>query len=66
MAIGSSNTALAHDGTDDGFSDVDVLNFALTLEHLEYTIYCDRLEWFDTKDFKKAKIPYECLWEQDS
>lgn len=56
MAIGSSNTALAHDGTDDGFSDVEVLNFALTLEHLEYAFYRDGLERFDTKDFKKANV----------
>jgi rubrerythrin len=56
LAIGSSNTALAHDGTDDDFDDVEVLNFALTLEHLEYAFYRDALECFDAKDFRKADV----------
>lgn len=55
LAVGSSNTALAHDGTDDAFTDIEVLNFALTLEHLEYAFYRDGLERFDKKDFMKAK-----------
>jgi rubrerythrin len=54
LAIGSSNAALAHDGTDDDFDDVEVLNFALTLEHLEYAFYRDGLERFDAKDFRKS------------
>lgn len=43
LAIGSSNTALARDTAPDDVSDVDVLTFALTLEHLEYTFYRDGL-----------------------
>lgn len=56
LAVGSSNTALAHDGSDDDFDDVEVLNFALTLEHLEYAFYRDGLERFDAKDFRKADV----------
>jgi rubrerythrin len=55
LAIGGSNAALAHDGTDDDLDDVEVLNFALTLEHLEYAFYRDGLERFDESDFKGAK-----------
>lgn len=54
LAIGSSNVALAHDGTDDDYTDIEVLNFALTLEHLEYAFYRDGLDRFDTKDFRRA------------
>ena len=56
LAIGSSNEALAHDGTDDEFTDIEVLNFALTLEHLEYAFYRDGLERFDEADFKQADV----------
>jgi rubrerythrin len=55
LAIGGSNTALAHEAGDDDVSDVDVLNFALTLEHLEYAFYRDGLERFSRKDFRRAK-----------
>ena len=54
LAIGSSNAALAHDGDD--VDDVDVLNFALTLEHLEYAFYRDGLERFDKRDYRSATI----------
>jgi len=55
LAIGSSNTALASEDSDSETSDVDVLNFALTLEHLEYAFYRDGLERFDCADFRQAK-----------
>ncbi|WP_152041458.1 ferritin-like domain-containing protein [Salinigranum salinum] len=55
LALGGSSEALAHDADDDDTSDVDVLNFALTLEHLEYAFYRDLLEEFDEKDFRRAK-----------
>lgn len=55
LAVGSSNTALAHDGTDDDYTDVEVLNFALTLEHLEYAFYRDGLERFSCRDLKRAE-----------
>lgn len=54
LGVAGSNAALAHDGTDDDFDDIEVLNFALTLEHLEYAFYRDGLARFDDKDFKKA------------
>lgn len=56
LAVGSSNTALAHDGTDDDFDDLEVLNFALTLEHLEYAFYRDGLDRFDAQCFRKADV----------
>lgn len=55
LAVGGSNTALAHEADDDDVSDVDVLNFALTLEHLEYAFYRDGLERFDERCFRRAK-----------
>lgn len=54
LAVGGSNAVLAHETAEDP-SDVDVLNFALTLEHLEYAFYRDGLERFDAKDFRKSK-----------
>jgi rubrerythrin len=54
LSVASSNTALAHDATDDDTSDVDVLNFALTLEHLENAFYRDGLERFNESDFQQA------------
>ena len=55
LALGGSSEALAHDADDDDTSDVDVLNFALTLEHLEYAFYRDGLERFEERDFRRAK-----------
>ena len=41
----------------DTFStDVEVLNYALTLEHLEYAFYRDGLAQFDEEDFTSAKF----------
>lgn len=56
-AVGSSNTALAHDGTDDRFDDVAVLNFALTLEHLQYAFYSDGLKRPERNAFRKGNTP---------
>ncbi|MFC6941837.1 ferritin-like domain-containing protein [Salinirubellus sp. GCM10025818] len=55
-AIGGSNRVLAHEAGDDDTSDVDVLNFALTLEHLEYAFYRDGLRRFDQGAFVSADI----------
>ena len=44
-----------------GVTDVDILNYALTLEHLEYAFYRDGLKKFDAGDFKnyfKKNKPY--------
>ena len=37
-------------------TDVDVLNYALTLEHLEYAFYRDGLRRFDEQDFRSSNI----------
>ena len=42
--------------TPDSPSDVDILNYALTLEHLEYAFYRDGLKRFDEKDFRSSNI----------
>jgi rubrerythrin len=55
LSVAGSNAALAHEAGDDDVSDVDVLNFALTLEHLEYAFYRDGLERFDASDFRSSK-----------
>ena len=39
---------------------VDVLNYALTLEHLEYAFYRDGLEEFTAEDFTRLATP-QCL-----
>ena len=47
--------AKAHE-TNEGVSDVDILNYALTLEHLEYAFYRDGLKRFDEKDFRSSNL----------
>ena len=42
--------------TPDSPSDVDILNYALTLEHLEYAFYRDGLRKFDEQDFRSSNI----------
>lgn len=51
--LGLPGVAKAHE-TSDPPTDVDVLNFALTLEHLEYAFYRDGLQRFDEKDFMRS------------
>jgi rubrerythrin len=55
LSVAGSNAALAHEIDDEDASDVDVLNFALTLEHLEHAFYRDGLERFGEHDFKSAR-----------
>jgi len=47
--------AKAHE-TNEGVSDVDILNYALTLEHLEYAFYRDGLRKFGRKDLNWTVI----------
>ena len=53
LALGAagSGTVAAKDGQP---SDVDILNFALTLEHLEYAFYRDGLEQFSESDIANS------------
>ncbi|WP_231183123.1 ferritin-like domain-containing protein [Haladaptatus sp. DYF46] len=44
------------DGTKDETTDVDILNYALTLEHLEATFYAKGLEDFSDEDFVNADL----------
>jgi len=37
-------------------TDIDILNFALTLEHLEYAFYRDGLKTFSAADIKNSKF----------
>jgi len=55
LSVAGSNAALAHEIDDEDASDVDVLNFALTLEHLEHAFYRDGLERFGEHDFRSAQ-----------
>ena len=47
--------AMAHDASGRP-TDIDVLNYALTLEHLEYAFYRDGLEKFGKREFENAKV----------
>ncbi|MDQ3237936.1 MAG: ferritin-like domain-containing protein, partial [Actinomycetota bacterium] len=47
--------AKAHD-TDPNVTDIDILNFALTLEHLESIFYQRILRWFGEREFESANI----------
>lgn len=53
--LAAPGIAEAHD-TADPPSDVDILNFALTLEHLEATFYRQGLERFGAKDIKESRF----------
>lgn len=57
----STSTALAAvegpcDACNDTLTDIDILNYALTLEHLENAFYRDGLRRFSKKDFKKSDL----------
>lgn len=43
-------------GNGDSMSDVDILNYALTLEHLEATFYQEGLDKFSADDFMNADL----------
>jgi len=47
--------AKAHN-TDNPPSDIDVLNYALTLEHLEYAFYRDGLRKFGEREFENNRV----------
>lgn len=53
--LATPNVAKTHE-TDDPPTDVDILNYALTLEHLEYAFYRDGLETFSERDFERSDL----------
>ncbi len=55
LAAALPRMAEAH-GTPEPPTDIDILNFALTLEHLEYAFYRDGLEKFGDGEFRNANI----------
>ncbi|MEJ7842710.1 MAG: ferritin-like domain-containing protein [Rubrobacter sp.] len=52
LAAALPKAARAH-STPEPPTDIDVLNYALTLEHLEYAFYRDGLKRFDQLDFRR-------------
>ncbi len=66
---GSENGAAAAGNTaafdDVEGTDIDVLNYALTLEHLEYAFYRDLLEHFSDDDFNNSKTVQSFSSETD-
>lgn len=56
LAFAGSNTALADKVKQDDGTDLEVLQFALTLEHLENAFYRDVGSQFDEKDYRRAEF----------
>ena len=55
LAAALPGVAQAHT-TGNSTTDVDILNYALTLEHLEYIFYRDGLRKFDEQDFRSSNL----------
>jgi rubrerythrin len=55
LTVVGSNAALADEVNVDDGTDLEVLQFALTLEHLENAFYRDVGSQFDEKDFRRSK-----------
>lgn len=55
LAAALPGVAKAHT-TDDPPTDIDILNYALTLEHLEYAFYRDGLQRFSGRDFRRSSL----------
>ncbi|KAJ7696462.1 ferritin-like domain-containing protein [Mycena rosella] len=55
LALGAA--AVPHIKRDDAIDDTTVLNFALTLEHLENAFYSGALAKYSREDFEKAGLP---------
>lgn len=55
LAAALPRAAAAH-GTPEPPTDIDILNYALTLEHLEYAFYRDGLKKFNERTFENADV----------
>jgi rubrerythrin len=53
MAVPGAAFADGDGGKKHGVTDIEILNYALTLEHLEATFYTDGLKKFDRGDFER-------------
>ncbi|MFC7154212.1 ferritin-like domain-containing protein [Halomarina halobia] len=65
LSLGGTGLAAATDGDGDangGPSDVEILNFALTLEKLEFTFYRDGLQTFTEEDFEGPGSPGDMVF----
>jgi rubrerythrin len=56
MSGGNNGSGGQSGNNGDSMSDVDILNYALTLEHLEATFYQEGLEEFSADDFMNADL----------
>ena len=66
FASGSVN-AKGGNGEMSAVSDVEILNYALTLEHLEYTFYDEALSNFhELRDFEREGTPGGEIFEDPS
>ena len=60
ITLDSDGEPTAERKAEDDTSDVDVLNYALTLEHLEYAFYRDGLDAFSADEIRNADRLKEC------
>jgi hypothetical protein len=63
VILANPNIVRAHE-TDIPPTEIDILNYVLTLEHLEYAFYRDGLEAFSERDFERSDLSLQ--WQRQS